>query len=61
MNATFSILTRTESTMAAVCATALSIVSLGAVLVLFASVAPDATPINHAVFDTVVITSSRLA
>jgi hypothetical protein len=61
MNATLSILTRTESTMAAACATALSIVSLGAVLALFGSVTPDATPINHTVFDTVVITASRSA
>jgi hypothetical protein len=61
MNATFSILSRTETAITAACASAALIATVCAVLALFASAAPDVSRPNHTVFETVVITAARSA
>ena len=59
MSRTFSILSRTESTMSAVAASVLSAVTVGVVLASFASVAPSPAPANVYVMERVVITAAR--
>jgi hypothetical protein len=54
MNRTFRILSRTESAVTAVCASVLSLITVGAVFALFASASPDAQP-------PVVISASKSA
>jgi hypothetical protein len=60
MNRTFNILTRTESAATAVCASLLSVATVGAVLAIFASAAPTET-VDRVVLEPVVITASKLA
>jgi hypothetical protein len=60
MNRTFNILTRTESAVTAVCASVLSIATVGAVVSLFATVAPTET-VDRVVLDPIVITASKSA
>jgi hypothetical protein len=61
MNRTFNILTRTESAVTAVCASLLSVVTVGAVMALFAT-AGSGTPtesIDRLVLEPVVITAPK--
>jgi hypothetical protein len=58
MNRTFNILTRTESAVTAVCASLLSVVTVGAVMALFATAAPTES-IDRVVLEPVVITASK--
>jgi hypothetical protein len=60
MNCTFNILTRTESAATAVCASLLSVVTVGAVLALFAVATPTET-MDRVVLEPVVITASKSA
>ena len=59
MSQKFSILSRTESTVSAIAASAFAVVTVGIVLGAFASVAP--TPVAHEVivFDHVTISAPR--
>jgi hypothetical protein len=58
MNRTFNILTRTESAATAVCASLLSVVTVGAVLALFAVTTPTET-VDRVVLEPVVITAPK--
>jgi hypothetical protein len=58
MNRTFNILTRTESAATAVCASLLSVATVGAVLALFATAAPVES-IDRVVLEQVVITAAK--
>jgi VIT1/CCC1 family predicted Fe2+/Mn2+ transporter len=58
MNRTYNPLTRTESAVTAVCASLLSVVTVGAVLGLFATAKP-ADMIDRVVLEPVVITASK--
>lgn len=60
MNRTYNPLTRTESAVTAVCASLLSVVTVGAVLSLFATAKPTET-IDRVVLEPVVITASKTA
>jgi hypothetical protein len=58
MNRTFNILTRTESAVTAVCASLLSVATVGAVLAIFATAAPVET-VDRVVLETVVISAPK--
>jgi hypothetical protein len=58
MNRTFNILTRTESAATAVCASLLSVITVGAVISLFATATPTAT-VDRVVLEPVVITAPK--
>jgi hypothetical protein len=58
MNRTFNILTRTELAATAVCASLLSVVTMGAVLGLFATASPSVT-VDRFVLETVVISAPK--
>ncbi len=58
MNRTFNILTRTESAATAVCASLLSVATVGAVLALFATAAPVES-IDRVVLEQVVISAAK--
>jgi hypothetical protein len=58
MNRTFNILTRTESAATAVCASLLSVVTVGAVMALFATATPTES-VDRVVLAPVVITASK--
>ncbi len=60
MNRTFNILTRTESAATAVCASLFSVVTVGAVLALFATATPTES-VDRVVLEPVVITASKSA
>jgi hypothetical protein len=60
MNRTFNILTRTESTVTAVCASLLSVVTVGAVMALFAT-ATHEVAVDRVVLEPVVITATKSA
>jgi hypothetical protein len=61
MNRTFNILTRTESAVTAVCASLLSVVTVGAVMALFATAGSGATTesVDRVVLERVVVTASK--
>jgi hypothetical protein len=61
MNRTFNILTRTESAVTAVCASLLSVVTVGAVMALFATAGSGVATesIDRVVLEPVVITAPR--
>jgi hypothetical protein len=61
MNRTFNILTRTESAVTAVCASLLSVVTVGAVMALFATAGTGASTesVDRLVLEPVVITASK--
>jgi hypothetical protein len=61
MNRTFNILTRTESAVTAVCASLLSVVTVGAVMALFATSGSGAATesIDRVVLEPVVITAPK--
>ncbi len=62
MNRTFNILTRTESAATAVCASLLSVVTVGAVMALFANATATATPtesLDRVVLETVVVIAPK--
>jgi hypothetical protein len=63
MNRTFNILTRTESAVTAVCASLLSVVTVGAVMALFATAESGASTesVDRVVLERVVITASKSA
>ncbi len=58
MNRTFNILTRTESVATAVCASLLSVVTVGAVAALFATATPTET-VDRVVLEPIVITAPK--
>lgn len=58
MNRTYNPLTRTESAVTAVCASLLSVITVGAVLSLFATAKPAET-IDRVVLEPIVITASK--
>jgi hypothetical protein len=58
MNRTFNILTRTESAVTAVCASALSLVTVGAVIGLFATATPNDVS-DRVVLEPIVITAPK--
>jgi hypothetical protein len=58
MNRTFNILTRTESVVMAVCASLLSVITVGAVLSLFVTATPAVT-VDRVVLEPVVITAPK--
>lgn len=58
MNRTFNILTRTESAVTAVCASVLSVVTVGAVIGLFATAKPADTT-DRIVLEPIVITAPK--
>jgi hypothetical protein len=58
MNRTFNILTRTESAVMAVCASLLSVITVGAVLSLFVTATPAVT-VDRVVLEPVVITAPK--
>jgi hypothetical protein len=58
MNRTFNILTRTESVVTAVCASLLSVITVGAVIALFATTTPVETT-DRVVLEPVVITAPK--
>jgi hypothetical protein len=58
MNRTFNILTRTESAVTAVCASVLSVVTVGAVISLFATAKPADAP-DRVVLEPIVITAPK--
>jgi VIT1/CCC1 family predicted Fe2+/Mn2+ transporter len=58
MNRTFSILTRTESAVTAVCASLLSVVTVGAVMALFATAKPTES-VDRAVLERVVVIAAK--
>jgi hypothetical protein len=60
MNRTFNILTRTESAATAVCASLFSVVTVGAVIALFATATPTES-IDRVVLEPVVVTASKAA
>jgi DNA-binding transcriptional regulator YbjK len=60
MNRAFNILTRTESAVTAVCASLLSVVTVGAVIALFATSAPVES-VDRVVLEPVVITATKSA
>jgi hypothetical protein len=60
MERTFNILTRTESAVTAVCASLLSVVTVGAVIALFATSSPVET-VDRVVLEPVVITATKSA
>jgi hypothetical protein len=60
MNRTYNILSRTESAAVAVGASLFSIVTVGAVVALFATAAPaEISSLDRIVLDTVVITAAK--
>ena len=59
MSRTFQILSRTESAATAVGASLLSVITVGAVLAMFASVAPDVSTTQPIVLERVTITALR--
>jgi hypothetical protein len=60
MNRTYSILSRTESAAVAVGASLFSVITVGAVVALFATAAPaEISPLDRIVLDTVVITAAK--
>ncbi len=62
MNRTFNILSRTETAVAAVFASVLSVVTVGAVAALFATATPTEVPstnVAHVTFEKVTITGSK--
>jgi hypothetical protein len=59
MNRTYNILSRTESAAVAVGASLFSIVTVGAVIALFATTTPEEAPLERIVLDTVVITAAK--
>jgi hypothetical protein len=63
MNRTFNILTRTESAVTAVCASLLSVVTVGAVMALFATAGTGASieSVDRVVLERVVVTASKSA
>jgi hypothetical protein len=63
MNRTFNILTRTESAATAVCASLLSVVTVGAVMALFATAGTGASTesADRVVLERVVVTASKSA
>ncbi|TAG66324.1 MAG: hypothetical protein EAZ24_16265 [Burkholderiales bacterium] len=60
MNRSFNILSRTESAATAVCASLLSVVTVGAVLALFATAAPVEST-DRVVLEQVVISAAKNA
>jgi hypothetical protein len=58
MNRTFNILTRTESAATAVCASLFSLVTVGAVIALFAAATPTES-VDRVVLEPVVITAPK--
>jgi VIT1/CCC1 family predicted Fe2+/Mn2+ transporter len=58
MNRTFNVLTRTESAVTAACASVLSLVTVGAVIGLFATVSPTETA-DRVVLEPIVITATK--
>jgi hypothetical protein len=60
MNRTFNILTRTESAVTAVCASLLSVVTVGAVMALFATATPTES-VDRVVLKPIVVTASKSA
>jgi hypothetical protein len=60
MNRTFNILTRTESAATAVCASLLSVISVGAVLSLFATATPSVT-VDRVALEPIVVTANKSA
>jgi hypothetical protein len=60
MNRTFNVLTRTESAATAVCASLLSVATVGAVVALFATATPSES-IDRVVLEPVVIVASKSA
>jgi hypothetical protein len=63
MNRTFNILTRTESAATAVCASLLSVLTVGAVAALFATATPGVATegLDRVVLEPVVITAPKAA
>ena len=59
MSRTFQILSRTESAATAVGASLLSVITVGAVLAMFASVKPDVSTTQTFVLERVTITALR--
>jgi hypothetical protein len=59
MSGTFQILSRTESAVTAAGASLLSVITLGAVLAMFASVAPDVSTTQPIVLELVTITAAK--
>ena len=59
MSRTFQILSRTESDATAVGASLLSVITVGAVLAMFASVTPDVSTTQPIVLERVTITALR--
>jgi len=59
MRRTFQILSRTESAATAVGASLLSVITVGAVLVLFASVTPDVSTAQPIVLERVTIVAAK--
>ena len=59
MSRTFHILSRTESTATAMGASLLSVITVGAVLAMFASVMPDVSTTQPIVLERVTITALR--
>lgn len=55
----FQILSRTESAMSAAAASVLSVVTVGAVMALFATAAPDTASLDRVVLDTLVISAPK--
>jgi hypothetical protein len=60
MNRTFNILTRTESAVTAVCASLLSVVTIGAVLSLFSTAMPTET-FDRVVVEPIVVSATKSA
>jgi hypothetical protein len=61
MSRTFQILSRTESAATVVGASLLSVITVGAVLALFASVTPDVSTTQPIVLERVTITAAKSA
>ena len=59
MSRTFHILSRTESAVTAVGASLLSVITVGAVLAMFASVTPDVSTNQPIVLERVTITAAK--
>ena len=59
MSSTFQILSRTESAVTALGASLLSVVTVGAVLAMFASATPDVSTTQPIVLERVTITALR--
>jgi hypothetical protein len=60
MNRTFNILTRTESAVTAVCASLLSVVTVGAVMALFVTTMPTDS-LDRVVLEPVVVSAAKSA